>query len=144
MLKKLITIFINFIKNKLLSDFVRFVKYCLVGLVGALIDILILYFLVKYANLNYFLAGSISFVLAVINNYCLNKFWTFRNKGKKYFRQFSSYLLIAIAGLILNIGIMYFGVEFLAINYLTAKALAIIIVTFWNFLMNKFWTFKIV
>ena len=144
MLKKLITIFINFIKNKLLNDFVRFVKYCIVGLLGAVIDILVLYFLVKYANLNYLLAGSLSFVLAVINNYCLNKFWTFQNKSKKYFKQFSSFLLIALVGLILNIGIMYACVEFLNINYLTAKVLAIIIVTFWNFLMNKFWVFKII
>jgi len=36
---------------------------------------------------------------------------------------------------------MYFGVEYTRINYLFVQVCATVIVLFWNFVVNKVWTF---
>jgi len=130
------------LKNYLIQKHQQFLKFCLVGILGTIIDIGILYILVEFAHFNYLLAASLSFVLAVINNYLFNKYWTFKNTKTRHLKQFSLFLLISLVGLAINLGILYLLVDLAQIWYIFAKIIAILIVTIWNFIMNKFVTFK--
>jgi len=127
----------------MIAKFKPFIKYAIVGVLGTAIDIGSLYLLVEYAHLQVIPASVISFLLAVINNFILNKIWTFENKSKNYRKLFVKFLIVSTIGLLLTIASMYLFVHLLAIWYILAKAITSVIVLTWNFLGNKFWTFII-
>jgi len=142
MLKQIIKLIWHIVWQRIVLRFRQFLKFCLVGTLGAIIDIGGLYVLVEFAGVHYLAGAAISFTLAVINNYFLNKYWTFQNKSKNHAKQFTCFLLVSIGGLLINLGIMYLLVEVFLAWYLLAKIMASIIVLFWNFLMNKHVTFR--
>ncbi|TES95224.1 GtrA family protein [Patescibacteria group bacterium] len=135
MVKKLLL----FLKQQ---DLKQFLKFCVVGTVGTAIDFGLFYLLVESAHIWYLLAATISFIVAVINNYIFNKFWTFEDRDKDFLRQFGRFLVVSIIGLGLNVLILYILVEFAGMWYILAKVLATGVVLIWNFFANKYWTFK--
>lgn len=125
----------------LMNRYKKFIKYTLVGGLGAIIDIAVLAFLVEIFHIPIIIANTISFLVAVINNYIFNKIWTFRCGSKKYLKQFTKFLIVAIVGLGLNTILMGIAIHF-DFFYIYAKIIIIFIVGIWNFLVNKYWTFN--
>jgi len=130
------------IKN-LIKNFWPFIKYCIVGATGTFVDLFFLYVLVEYANLPVLTSTTISFILAVINNFVLNKIWTFQNKSKNYRKLFIKFLIVSVIGLGLTVACMYIFVHILFIWYMLAKIITSIVVLTWNFFGNKMWTFRL-
>lgn len=133
---------IDLIWHHFILKFKQFFKFCVVGTAGAIIDIGGLWLLVEFVGLYYLIGATISFVASVINNYFLNKYWTFKDLSAINFKQIFSFALISIIGLCINLLTMYTFVEFINLNYLISKAIASLVVLLWNFLMNKHVTFK--
>lgn len=119
-----------------------FFKYCIVWISSTLVDIWSLFILVDLLNINLYFSVVISFLLAVINGFSWNKFWTFEDSSKKIKTQFVKFLIISLIWLLITLWLMYLFVDILKINYLISKALTSIIVLFWNYFWNKVWTFK--
>jgi putative flippase GtrA len=136
----------------------RFAKFLAVGTLGFVIDFgtLTLGKNTGYpATLGLILANTISFTLAVISNYTLNRYWTYpETRSKKKRVQLPQFALVSILGLIINNVILalttplfnslisYFGFLNGAVDgYMPAKILATVVVLFWNFFVNRFWTF---
>ena len=80
----------------------------------------------------------------------LNKYWTFR-KGKSgnTVIEYASFFIVSIMNYLLNIGITYFIVEHTSASLIFgssvdyfAKAVAIGLLLFSNYLANKYWTFR--
>ncbi len=97
--------------------------------------------LIEIFDIYLIFANTISFLLAVINSFLLNKYWTFNDSNKKYTQQFFKFLFVSFIGLLLNNLLMLLFVN-LNIWYVFAKIIVIIIVAFWNYLMNNSWTFN--
>jgi len=87
------------------------------------------------------LANSIGFILAVLNNYLLNKFWVFEDRSTQYASEFTFFLIISLMGLLLNNGIIFFLNQRRGQSFYIAKAVGVVIVAFWNFFMNYLITF---
>ena len=145
--------------KKVLSG--TFIKYALVGILGTLIDVGVLGFLVWYFDVpptddvRLYLFVTLSFLLAVINNFALNQWWTFRVETKGQKRRFVKFLLVSVGGLLLSNLLMFGLLELLDIflawdmlhlgNVLIvmlAKAITSLVVLLWNFFLNKYWTFR--
>jgi dolichyl-phosphate beta-glucosyltransferase len=82
-----------------------------------------------------------SFTLAVVNNFILNKFWTFRNASRNIRKQFIKFVIVSVVGLALTEFCMAVFVFRLGIWYIASKLITSIVVLTWNFLANKNWTF---
>ena len=147
---------------------IQFFKFALVGITGTVIDFGLFYLLWRGAHLDPILASAISFSLAVVNNFTLNRLWTFADvRHQGFLAQLVQFSIVAIVGLGLNPGIMAFLIEGLgprlgslqdlgALGIATWRALepylgwwplfsnaiATIIVLFWNFAGNRLWTFR--
>jgi len=119
-----------------------FIKYAIVGTTGTLIDLGSLYIFVEYFGLSVLISAIFSFLLAVVNNFTWNKIWTFENKSKNLRKLFIKFLMVSLVGLILTISMMAIFVNILKIWYMFAKILTSGVVLVWNFLANKYWTFK--
>lgn len=136
----------------------RFVKFATVGALGAMTDFLLLNLLIQLLSFAEWQANAISFTAAVIQNFNLNRRWTFpesqeRNAGK----QLSQFALVSVIGLAINMVVFLtihhtFEAQWIAaigdehlgftISYNFAKLLAIGVVLFWNFAANRLWTYK--
>lgn len=139
-----------------------FLKYVLVGVLGTAIDVGLLAVLVEMFHVDpkqdslFYVFVSISFFAAVVNNFILNQWWTFRAPGKGQKRRFIKFLLVSLIGLFLsNICVFFFinVIDFLAVwkGYhlsnvtlaVSAKLFTSVIILLWNFLANKYWTFRV-
>lgn len=129
--------------KKLLKDFKPFLKYCTVGVAGTLIDLASLFIFVEYFLIPVIPATILSFLLAVTNNFILNKVWTFKNQSKNYRKLYIKFLIVSAVGLGLTVASMHIMVNVIGIWYMFAKALTSLIVLTWNFLANKLWTFRL-
>ncbi len=116
-------------------------RYGMVGVVGTIIDVGLLYLLVEFAHFPILSAATLSFCAAVANNFFMNKYWTFKNREKKSLRQSLKFLATALVGLALNNLILSLLIFVFHIWYVFAKLITSGIVFFWNFSANKFWTF---
>jgi len=128
---------------KLIKNNSKIIKFLIVWSISTLIDVFFLYIFVDIFKITLFIAVIFSFLIAVINWFTWNKLWTFKNKSIKYKRQFTKFLFVSTFGLLLTLSFMYFFTIILWIYYILSKLLTSIIVVIWNFLWNKYWTFKI-
>lgn len=120
-----------------------FIKYCIVGAIGTFLDLASLYVFVEYLQIPIFYATTLSFIIAVTNNFILNKTWTFKNKSKNYRKLYVKFLMVSLVGLAITIGSMFLMVTIIGIWYMFAKAITSLVVLTWNFLANKIWTFRL-
>lgn len=118
----------------------RFIKFIIVGGLGAIVNLIVFYLLVKYLSLWYIFSAIISFLVAVTNNYFLNKKWTFAMVVKSSYLRF---VLISLVGLCINVIFLFLLVEYLNINYFFAQLIAIGIAAVWNFYNSQRFVFKI-
>ncbi|MHA6246862.1 GtrA family protein [Pontibacter sp. CAU 1760] len=121
--------------------FFKFVKFGVVGFVGLLLDFGITYLGKEKLRWNKYVANSLGFTVASVNNYYLNRIWTFHSLDPEIGWQFSKFLVIALAGLLLNNFIIYVLADRTKLNFYVAKFIAIILVFFWNFSINYLYTF---
>lgn len=119
----------------------KIVKFSIVGFLGAAIDFGLLALLVELGHWPVLLANTCSFIIALVNNFWLNKFWTWRDKSDKHVGQFFKYGLTSCVGLGINTVLMWVSLK-IGLYYLLAKFFISIIVAFWNYLVNNFWTFS--
>lgn len=112
------------------------------GCIGTAIDVGSLYVFVEFLSIPLLLATAMSFILAVINNFILNKYWTFRNKNSNIRKQFIKFVIVSIIGLLSTELFMSLLVYGLKIWYMASKLATSGLVLTWKFLANKYWTFK--
>ena len=132
---------IFFLKHR---NFRQFIKFCIVGTIAALINFFVLCSLTEWFSVWYLISAVIGGVISAIWNFLANKFWTFRNleTGKETFKQAVKFILVVCIGVGLNTLIIYFLTEFAGLDYRLSWVFATGIVLFWNFGLNKIWTFK--
>jgi len=143
----------------------QFLKFAVVGVSNTFIDWAVFFLLTHY--LSFFqmtshevIAKSVSFTIAVTNSFIWNSLWTFRGEYQEGLKTgaeatvttvyFGRFFLVSLIGLILNSLIFYLSrplgsLIFSRIQFaqLTALIIATGTVMMWNFLANKFWTYKI-
>ncbi|MGB2581504.1 MAG: glycosyltransferase family 2 protein [Thermoplasmata archaeon] len=130
----------------------RYIKFALVGGIGTVINLAILWTAVEVFFAHYLWAAVLAFVVADTNNFIWNRWWTFRSKGKVHI-QYSQFLLVSMNGLMLNLIILKTIVEDLmpalgigedraSVFLVIAQVIAIFLVSIFNFIANSLWTFS--
>ncbi|MFA6391516.1 MAG: GtrA family protein [Patescibacteria group bacterium] len=123
----------------------QFVKFAIIGTANTFVDFGIYFGLTRsfqFWENHYLWANFVAFAVAASSSYILNKNWTFRDNNRRIRIQYSKFILVSAAGLLINETILYLLVTHAEIHDLIAKAMAISVVLFWNFTINKIWTFR--
>lgn len=133
----------------------RFFKFLVVGTIGFIVDFGTLTFLVEVMGFIPVAANTISFSAAVVSNFTLNRYWTYPDSRSKRRRiQLLQFGMVSIIGLAINNGILLllaspFDVLLRALSvpetiggYIPAKMVGTIVVLFWNFFINRYWTYN--
>lgn len=120
---------------------VKLFKFGVVGASGVVVDFGITWLLKEQLKLNKYVANSAGFACAVLSNYLLNRIWTFQSHDPNVAVQFGKFAVIALFGLFLNNGIIYFLTERQQVKFYPAKLIATAVVMLWNFWANYTFTF---
>ena len=120
------------------DSFLQFFRYIFVGGASFVTDY-VLFHLITEAGIYYLVSGVISFIAGLCVNYALSKLLVFSKKtiGAERAKEFSVFAIIAVLGLIITEILMWAFTEKLGWYYMISKAIAAIIVLFWNFFMKK-------
>lgn len=127
----------------------RFSRFLSVGAVGTVLDFSLLT-LFNLAGLSLLFANSLSFLVGLANNFTWNRLWTFGDSVQLDWRaQLVKFTTVSLIGLALSnaillifeapLGQMLQRPEW---GYLPAKVIATGAVLFWNYFVNRIWTFK--
>ena len=129
----------------------RFMKFGAVGAFGVVVNLGVLYLCQEFLfvaihpasmRLNVSLAMAIFF--ATVNNFYWNRIWTWGDRthhpDKHLLLHFGQYALACWVGIVLQVLLTKLFVIYL--YYLVANAMAIVIASVFNFLVNNFWTFR--
>lgn len=121
--------------NKLLLQIFKFI---VVGGTATVIDFVVLFILKEFIGLNEIVANTISFTVSVIYNYIASVKWVFDvDQDKSKSKQFITFIIFSIIGLLINNLILWICIDKLAIYYLIGKAIATGIVMVFNFITRK-------
>lgn len=118
----------------------QFVKFCVVGGSGVLVDFGVTYVCKEWIRLNKYLANSLGFAIAATSNYLLNRLWTFHSHNNIPV-EYLKFVGISVLGLGINNAVIYLLTDKLRWNFYFSKLFAIGMVTIWNFFMNYYFTF---
>ncbi|HEY3342877.1 MAG TPA: GtrA family protein [Anaerolineae bacterium] len=128
----------------------RFVKFMVVGFSGLIVDFTVLNILAHIFNVQSWLAVAVAFTVAATNNFIWNRLWVYPESRKEsIWKTFPTFFLVNAVGLGINELILFLfelpisnflGSEFWGLN--VTKGIAAVIVMIWNFVVNRFVTFR--
>ena len=131
------------------KEVTRFIKFSIVGAVGAVIDFGLLNLMKGVFGWPLLWANTLSVSVAIISNFTWNRLWTFpesRNRKKRV--QLVQFSIVNLVGLVIN-NVIVVGLDAVFVPYVgepwsynLAKAIAIGVVLFWNFGANRIWTYR--
>jgi putative flippase GtrA len=116
-------------------------KFSLVGLSGYVINLVVYTALLRGAGWHYAAAATVSFLVAVTNNYTWNRLWTFHDQRGHVGWQGLRFLVVALVAYVANLALLS-GFIALGVDKVLAQAIAVILVTPLNFVGNKLWSFR--
>ena len=129
-------------------EMVRFGKFAIVGAIGAVVDFAILNLCIQVFGLPKWLANTFSFFTAVCSNFAWNRLWTFpESRQQPLLPQLGQFFVVNLAGYVINQAIFlsldrWVFVDWGTWGYNLSKAIAIGVVLFWNFGLNRLWTYR--
>jgi len=137
----------------------RFVRFMAVGVIGAVVDFGIMNLLTRLFDAPLVVAGTISFVCAVISNFIWNRYWTYPDsRSRPIMRQLAMFFIVNVVGVAIRIPILWLlesptlkffqsisfqsslTPDFLAKNFTLAFAVGVVML--WNFFVNRYWTYN--
>lgn len=140
--------------SRWLPIMIQFVKFGIVGGLNFTIDLGILNLLIYFSGITlgfyYSLFKALSFLIAVINSYVWNKYWTFKVADTPGVGEITKFFVVNIIGFGINVSLASFVVNVIGapadvsgevwanIGAVAASMLALT----WNFIGMKFIVFK--
>jgi putative flippase GtrA len=137
----------------------RFFRFAVVGSIGAVVDFGVFNLLIAFFGTPAVLASVISFGSAVVSNFVWNRYWTYPDsRSKRIVRQVLEFTVVSLTGLAIRTPLfalverplrglferaapsLPLSPDFLGHNL--ALAIAVGVVMFWNFFVNRYWTYS--
>jgi len=137
----------QFLKNKVINRLnARFLKFCIVGSSGVIVNMGLLWILTEKVGLYYLISSGIGIETSIITNFIFNDMWTWKEVGGNRFRErlgrAVKFNIICATGLVVNIAILWSMSEIIGVYYLISNLFGIGGAVLWNFFINDTVTWK--
>jgi dolichol-phosphate mannosyltransferase len=124
------------------ANWFELVRFATVGASGYVVNLAVFAALVHGAGVDYRVAATGAFLVALTNNFAWNRIWTFRARDGHAGFQAARFFVVSAAAFAFNLVVLYTLVEGLSAPEVPAQAVAIAAATPLNFLGNKLWSFR--
>lgn len=130
--------------GKINESIKQFMLYLIVGGGATIVEWIAFYlfFYNGFVKIHYMVSTSLAFILSTYANWALGRLIMFK-ASQNTWKEIAKIYLTSIAGLLMNLIIMWIAVRKMGCNEMLAKIVATGIVFFWNFLIRKFLIYKI-
>lgn len=123
------------------AAWVQLLRFSVVGATGTVVNLLVYAVAAGPLGWDYRLAALLGFVVAVTNNFALNRMWTFQDASGHAGFQAARFVAVSLAGLAVNLLVLHVLVDGFGTGKLLAQAIAIGAATPMSFVGNKLWSF---
>lgn len=130
------------ILRRLYCKYPHLILYGIIGGFTSFLDFCVFTILSTYVGLDYLMANCISVLVGISTSFLLNRAYNFKVRDKAKLR-FAIFLTVGVCGLLLSNLILWFCIYKLHIGELMAKLASIVLVVGFQFLLNKFVTFRV-
>ena len=113
----------------------QFSRYLLAGVFCAALEYLS--FMLLQTKINLLVANTLAYALGFTGSFLLNKYAVFPNNNGKTPQQLLAYCLLALFNYIIGMALLVWLVQSAGLPAFAAKAIAMVTVVSWNFLMYK-------
>lgn len=117
-----------------------FSRFVMIGALSSGVQYLIMFVLIREAQMQAVTASDIGFVVSASANFLMNARLNFRSKAP-YLSTAPRFFATASAGLGINSAVL-FMLGSVGIQIAVAQILTTGVVMFWNYIVNALWTFK--
>jgi putative flippase GtrA len=124
------------------ANWLQLVRFGIVGGVGFVVNLAVYTLCVHAFGIDYHVAAVVAWLVAVLNNFVLNRHWTFDARGGRARFQAVRFLLISVVALGFSLVLLSLLVETAGLAKVPAQALAVAASMPLNFLGNKLWSFR--
>src|ERR671935_2085570 len=108
------------------ANWLQLAKFSTVGATGYVVNLAVYTALLRGADWHYAAAATVSFLVAVTNNYIWNRVWTFRDQRGHVAFQGLRFLVVALAAYVANLGILSLLI-LIGLDKVLAQAIAIVL-----------------
>jgi putative flippase GtrA len=123
------------------ANWAQLLRFSVVGGTGYVVNLAVFAALVDVAGVHHILAAVVAFCVAVMNNFFLNRHWTFDARDGDAGFQAVRFFAVSVASLMLNLGALALLVSQAHVHEIPAQAISVAIATPFNFIGNRLWTF---
>ncbi|MFI4992887.1 MAG: GtrA family protein [Solirubrobacterales bacterium] len=124
------------------ANWLQLVRFGLVGGVGFAVNLAVYSLFVHPVGVDYRVASVVAWLVAVINNFVLNRHWTFDARAGRAHFQALRFLVVSLVAEGCSLLLLTLFVEGVGIAKIPAQALAVAASMPLNFLGNKLWSFR--
>jgi putative flippase GtrA len=124
------------------ANWLQLIRFGFVGGLGFVVNLAVYALLVHSAGVDYRVAAVAAWLVAVLNNFVLNRHWTFdAGDGSAHF-QAIRFLVVSLVAFGFSLLLLTLLVESAGVSKVPAQALAVAASMPLNFLGNKLWSFR--
>ncbi len=126
------------------DNWFQLIRFGVVGGSGFVVNLVVFLVLVHPVGLDYRLAAIAAYLVAVTNNFLINRIWTFRHDaaGGHAGFQAARFFVVSLVAQLISLGILEVMVVYAEAAKIVAQAVAVAAATPLNFLGNKLWSFS--
>lgn len=126
---------------KIYSKFRNLILYGIIGSCSSGLDFLLYSMFVEFFGWHYILSNCISVLAGISTSFILNRSYNFKVKDKTKTR-FAIFLTIGLCGMLVSNLILYLCIDVMDLNKIISKILSIVLVVAFQFVLNKYITFR--
>lgn len=128
--------------QKLYNKFRNLILYGVIGSFTSFLDFCVFTLLSNVLGIHYLVSNCISVLVGITTSFLLNRTYNFKVKDKTK-QRFAIFLTVGLCGLMLSNLILYVGIDIMHGNETIVKLASIVLVVGFQFLLNKFVTFRV-
>ena len=121
------------------------VRFGIVGVLNTLIDVGLYWLLTRHIPwfaAHLILTASVTYLIASLNSFICNKYWTFQHRIAYSHQQLVHFYLVMAIAYVVNVFAFHACSDWAGIHDIAAKLIAGISSGVFNFLLQKFWAFR--
>lgn len=123
------------------ANWLQLGRFCAVGATGYVVNLATFALCTHGAGIDYRLAATVAFLVAVTNNFVWNRRWTFGLTGRGRRRQAMRFLAVSAGAFAFNVALLQVLVDAGGMPEVLGQAIAVAAAAPIAFAGNKLWTF---